>query len=114
VDGGRWSPASPAKLKADFDELETVFGLETALAEDQKKILLAAIEEVAPGHYVGSRPPQRSYEQTIRDKELFPFRWRSMFFAEHEMYFKFCLKGADKDQRAYICSIHEHRENQDD
>jgi len=114
VDSDRWLPANLAKLRADFDELEAVLGLETTLQEDQKRILLAAIGEITPAHYAGLRPPQRSYEPAIRDRELLAFRWTSTFFAGHEMYFKFCLKGADKDQRAYICSVHEHRENQDD
>lgn len=118
VESDRWLPANPAKLRADLDELEAVFGtslrLETSLPEDQKKILLAVLGEIEPAHYAGTRPPQPAYEQAILRKELFAFRWVSTFFADHEMYFKFCLKGVDKDQRAFVCSIHEHRKNQND
>ena len=87
--------------------------METTLLEDQRRILIAAIDEIRPEHYAGSRPPKQSYEQAIRDKELFAFRWTSAFFDDHDMYFKFCIKGAGKDQRVFICSIHEHHENKE-
>ncbi|MBZ5591264.1 MAG: hypothetical protein LAP39_03445 [Acidobacteriia bacterium] len=114
MEAGKWLPADAKKLKANFDELEAVFGMETTLAEDQQAILLAPFGEVTPEHYAGTRPPARSYEPAIYHEELFAFRWSSLFFSNHEMYFKFCLSGADEGRRAFICSIHEHRENQND
>jgi len=96
------------KLKANFDDLEQRFGVATTTTEDQTAILLAVAQEITPDHYAGTRPPQEAYEDAIKGEDLFAFRWKSSFFGNEEMYFKFALKGADKGRRAYICSIHEH------
>lgn len=108
----KWLPAAPPKLRADFEELETLFDIETALPEDQSAILLTALEEIAAADYVGSRPPMRSYERATHNQEMFAFHWKSAHF-KCEMYFKFCFSGADKGRRAWVFSIHPHREDQD-
>lgn len=113
VEAGKWLPANPAKLKANFDEIEVTFGMETALTEDQTVILVGAIREIKPDQYKGVRPPPRSYEPAIRGQEILGFRWKSAFFSGYEMYFKFCLNGAEDGRRAFICSIHEHRDQDD-
>ena len=112
IQKGKWAPSVPAKLKADFDELEDGLGIETVLLEDQTAILTKAIEEIQAPDYAGSRPPMRSYEGASRNLDLFAFRWKSAHFG-CEMYFKFCLGGADKGRRAWVLSIHPHRDEKD-
>jgi len=110
VEEKRWLPADPAKLKANWDELEDVCGIEsTALEEEQTEILVAALKEIKPEHYAGKHPPERSYEQGTRDTELFPFRWKSNFFGRRTMYFKFSIETRDRKPRAFIYSIHPNR-----
>lgn len=70
----RWAPANPAKLMANFYELD-LFS-----ADDQSAALTTALGEVKPGDYRGSRPPQRSYEPVSRDDEMFAFEWESQHF----------------------------------
>jgi hypothetical protein len=113
VKEGRWFPADPGKLKANFDELEEVFGIETSLWEDQRAIMVAILGEITANHYAGAYPPQRSYEGTILKKELFAFCWPSEYFNRREMYFKFCMVGGDASKRVFICSIHPSRDNND-
>lgn len=84
--------------------------METTLLEDQTGILLAALGEITPDHYQGPRPPPKSYEPPIRGREILGFRWESPFFSDRMMYFKFGLNGSDENRRAFICSIHVHRE----
>lgn len=111
---GKWLPADPVKLKANLDELEEVFGVETALREDQTNILMAALREITPEHYSGPRPPARSYEPAAYNKELLGFRWTSTFFHGQEMYFKFCVTGAENTRAAFVFSIHPHRADEND
>lgn len=68
---GRWAPADPAKLMANFCELDLF------LADEQRAALTAALSEVKPEHYRGSRPPQRSYEPLRRGAEMFAFAWEA-------------------------------------
>lgn len=105
VGEAKWSPGNPAKLKANFDELEETFGIETALFEDQQKFLLAVLTEIRPEHYAGSYPPMRSYEAVVKGQDLFAFEWESEFFSA-KMYFKFCVKGVEGRKRVFIMSIH--------
>lgn len=111
IQKAKWAPAMPAKLQADFEELESL-GIETALPEDQTAIFLKALEEIQADDYAGTRPPMRSYEGATRNLELFAFRWKSAHF-NCEMYFKFCLGGTDKGRRTWVFSIHPHRDDQD-
>jgi hypothetical protein len=104
-----WLPADPGKLKANFDEIEKLFGIDTALQEDQNEILLGILCEIRPEHYVGGRPPQQAYEVAILGKELFAFQWASSCCNGRQMYFKFCIKGTEEGRRIYVCSIHPSR-----
>ena len=114
VRAGKWSPAEPAKLKANFDELEAAFAMDTTLADDQRKILMGSLCEITPDHYVGGRPTTKSSEPRVRGAELLAFSWKSSFFSGSEMYFKFCVSGENDARRAFVCSIHEHREGDDE
>ena len=106
-----WLPADPAKLKANWDELEDSCGIESTVLEDeQTEILVAVLSEIKPEHYAGKRPPERSYEQGTGGIELFPFRWESNFFGRRPIYFKFAIATRDRKTRAFIYSIHPNRE----
>ena len=67
------SIVNPVSFAADALELDFVF---EAVAD----ILANILREITPGDYIGSYPPQRSYENLILDCELFSFRWTSRTF----------------------------------
>jgi len=114
VKDGKWSPANPAKLHANWEELGQVFKIDLALEEDLTGLLLAVLQEIKPGDYVGGHPPMRSYEQKTTNQELFAFRWTSRCFSDSEMYFKFSICGGNPEQkRLYIYSLHPNREEGD-
>lgn len=53
--------------------------------------LLEEILDAGPGpHYVGGRPPQRSYECQLNRMELWAYAWDSILLGK-TMYLKFCL-----------------------
>jgi len=55
--------------------------------------LLKEIQDEGPIEcYAGTRPPQRSYEQSIHDLELWAYAWHSERFKKR-MYLKFALKN---------------------
>ena len=54
-------------IAADAIELE--YSIETELIP----ILEELLDYTTPGHYAGSRPPQKSYEREIEGLDLFPF-----------------------------------------
>jgi hypothetical protein len=69
------------------------------------KLVLELLNEIVPQDYVGGKPPQRSYEKAIENKELFAFCWNSKKLGK-KMYIKFALvKG-----RYYYVSLHESKE----
>jgi hypothetical protein len=73
--------------------------------EEINEVLLEILGELKADYYVGSRPPQRSYESQIKESELFAFSWTSRRFG-CDTYFKFAFK----EGRLWIVSLHEHRE----
>jgi hypothetical protein len=105
----RWRPANPKKLNANWEEIESRFGIETSLAEDQSVILEAVLSELSADHYIGQTPPARSYEQATSSHEMFEFAWTSAFFGGTTMYFKLSLSSPGEGQRLYIFSIHPSR-----
>lgn len=110
IEQDKWLPTVPAKLAADFAEIEETLGIDATLKADHKKLLLAALDEITVEDYAGARPPQKSYEPATRNVEMFAFSWQSAFFGV-PMYFKFCLVGVDKNRRSYIFSLHPSTEN---
>ena len=58
--------------------------------------------ELVPADYSGSRPPQRSYEQDIRDLELFAFTVESRRF-KRRVYMKFAVEGGT----LWLVSLHQ-------
>ena len=69
--------------------------------EDLRGILSSLLDEIRPAHYVGHRPPQRSYERKITGTELFAFQWESTLL-QCEVYLKFALY----DDRLWLVSLH--------
>ena len=67
-------------------------------------ILSDVLEEIEPDDYAGQYPPQRSYEDEIKDCELLAFRWLSKKLG-CRVYFKFTLK----ETRLWLVSLHEDR-----
>lgn len=58
--------------------------------EESESVLSRLLNVISPAHYVGTRPPPRSYEQPIKDLELFAFEVNSPRF-NCSVYFKFTM-----------------------
>jgi len=69
-----------------------------------ESVLSEVLRVVSPAHYVGSRPPQRSYEQIIKDLELFAFEVNSPRF-NCSVYFKFTIHA----RVLWLVSLHKSR-----
>ncbi len=87
----------PATLAADSIELGY-------LVRDLQTTLISVLNEIGPGNYAGTRPPQKSYKVQIKDSELFAFSWKSKTFG-CEAYIKFCFKN----DCLYLVSLHRDR-----
>jgi hypothetical protein len=98
VSSGRIEIVDPVVVAADALELGY-------LVAEMKGVLSRILDEFGPGHYAGQRPPQKSYEEQIRDCELYAFRWESPLFGCC-VYFKFALK----ENTLWMASLHPHRE----
>ncbi len=104
--------AAKAALKAQnglFANFNKVVGelydLEIETPNQVWKLIVELLGEVSPKDYAGGKPPQRSYEQTIKNQELFAFCWDSKKLGR-KMYLKFVLK----EGRYYYVSLHESKE----
>ena len=90
-----WLAADIGKLLPEFHDLDCW------TLEEQTEALAAALGEVGPEHYAGSRPPQRSYERACKGAELFAFVWESAHLGRR-MYLKICFVK----ETLYIVSFH--------
>jgi hypothetical protein len=72
--------------------------------EELESVLSELMDLISPGHYVGTRPPQRSYERTIKDLELFAFEAISPRF-KCPIYFKFASTAGV----LWLVSLHKSR-----
>ena len=88
---------SPGVLAADAIELNY-------LMEELNHVLGGILEEASPENYAGTHPPQRSYEDKIKDRELFAFQLNSHYF-DKAVYLKFVLI----DGYVWIVSLHDSR-----
>lgn len=88
--------ANPSKVVGELNELDI------GNANDVWDLILELLNEILPNDYIGSRPPQKSYEKAILGLELFAFAWWSPKLAKR-MYIKFVLKNG----RYYYVSLHE-------
>jgi hypothetical protein len=84
----------PDIILADLLELDYLVG-------DLVKDLPAIFREIKPAHYIGLRPPDKSYKEPILNLELFAFRWNSRLFGR-DMYFKFAVR----EGVLWIVSLH--------
>jgi hypothetical protein len=71
---------------------------------DLPRILLELLGQITPDDYVGTSPPQRSYEKRIEDFELYAFKCTSKLLG-CTVYFKYALKN----DFLWLVSIHEDR-----
>ena len=76
--------------------------------EELESVLSELLDLISPGHYVGTRPPQRSYERTIKDLELFAFEVTSTHF-RHPIYFQFTVKSGT----LWLVSLHKTKREQE-
>jgi len=97
VSENRISILNPVSVAADTLEL----GLNL---RNISNILSDLLEEIEPNDYAGQYPPQRSYEDEIKDCELLAFRWLSKKLG-CRVYLKFTLK----ETRLWLVSLHEDR-----
>jgi hypothetical protein len=97
VSKNRISILNPVSLAVDALEL----GLNVRSISNT---LTGLLEEITPDQYVGLYPPQRSYEDEIKDCELFAFRWLSRRLG-CQTYLKFTIK----DNKMWLVSFHEDR-----
>jgi hypothetical protein len=75
------------------------------IEEELESLLSELLDMISPTHYVGTRPPQKSYEQNIKDLELFAFEVISSHF-ECPIYFKFALSTGV----LWLVSLHKSRQ----
>ena len=69
-----------------------------------RSVLSQLLEEIKIEHYVGARPPRKSYKSIIENCELFEFKWTCRTFG-CDTYMKYCLKG----ETFYLVSLHKDR-----
>lgn len=89
---------NPSKVVGELSDLEI------GDANDVWQLIRELLEEISPKHYIGARPPQKSYEKTIAGLELLAFSWWSPKLGM-QMYIKFVLKN----ERYYYVSLHQSR-----
>ncbi|MBN2568255.1 MAG: hypothetical protein JXB42_02370 [Deltaproteobacteria bacterium] len=70
-------------------------------------VLLEHLEDITPQHYVGSYPPQKSYEEGILNHDLFAFKVVSKRFG-CDVYIKYVLK----DENVWLVSFHQDRKKE--
>ena len=100
---GRVALLNQLSLAADAIDLD--YSIEI----DLETVLSELLDEINPAHYTGLRPPQKSYEQDIRDMELFAFTVESSRF-ECRIYFKFALA----EGMFWLVSLHPDRPMKED
>mgnify|MGYP000949137812 FL=1 len=77
------------------------------LMDELLELLPSILNELEPGQYRGTRPPQKSYEKTIIGRELYAFSWMSKALG-CSVYFKFALK----EKTLWIVSFHRDRKTE--
>jgi hypothetical protein len=97
VSENRISVLNPVGVAADTLEL----GINLRNISD---ILNDLLGEIKPNDYVGQYPPQRSYEDEIKDCELLAFRWLS-----EKLGCRVYLKFTFKEDKFWLVSLHEDR-----
>lgn len=67
-------------------------------------VLRELLDETTPANYTGHRPPDRSYEEDIKELELFAFTVESGRF-KCRVYYKFALA----EEMMWLVSLHQDR-----
>ncbi|MBT8490067.1 MAG: hypothetical protein KJN62_03370 [Deltaproteobacteria bacterium] len=75
--------------------------------EKIKTVLSELLTDVTPQHYVGTYPPQKSYEEDILNYELFAFKIESKRFG-CDVYVKYVLR----DENVWLVSFHQDRDKE--
>jgi hypothetical protein len=75
------------------------------IEEEIVNVLSGLLDEILPKNYVGKRPPEKSYEDEIKDLDLFAFKVESSWF-RCRIYLKFALTGGS----LWLISLHQDRE----
>lgn len=76
------------------------------LFEDEfSEILIELLENTKPEDYIGTRPPQKSYDSEITGLDLFAFVVESKIL-EELIYYKFSVRN----DICYVVSLHKNRE----
>jgi len=87
----------PSSFAADAIELDYPVG---SISE----IIVSLLNELTPDYYAGHRPPQRSYENSIKSADLFAFQWKCKLL-NAEVYLKFALRAGN----LWLVSLHKSR-----
>jgi hypothetical protein len=94
--------ASESVLLLEQDVIaQDAIDLEYDIGSELFDVLSALLDETSPTHYVGTRPPQRSYERKIEGLELFAFSVESSRF-KCRIYYKFALA----EEALWLVSLH--------
>ena len=91
--------ANPLKAVGELTELDIGDTIEIW------PLIRDLLHEITPEDYMGTKPPQKSYEKTIMGHELLAFSWQSQKLGK-KMYIKFALKN----QCYYYVSLHESKQ----
>ena len=94
---GHISFINPDILAADALDLDVEI-------KEIPEVLSKLMDQATPRDYIGTSPPQQSYEETILQCELFSFRITSLRFG-CKIYFKFALK----EGFLWLVSLHRDR-----
>ncbi len=99
VENGCVQILNMASLVSDAEELGIV------IENDLEELLLELLDKSCIKNYVGGRPPQKSYQQTIQGAELFAFAIQETSLTG-PVYYKFSIAGGT----LYLISLHRDRE----
>lgn len=98
VENGHVQILNMVSLVADAEELGIV------IENELEGLLIELLNESSMDNYVGNRPPQKSYQQTIKGAELFAFAVRKTSL-NGPVYYKFSIvKGM-----LHLVSLHRDR-----
>jgi hypothetical protein len=78
------------------------------IEEDFGPLLAELLDALAPAHYTGTRPPQRSYESKIKHQDLVVFEVTSTRL-NCRLYFKFAVRHGI----LWVVSLHKSRGRQE-
>lgn len=93
--------ANPSKAVGELNDLDI------GDTNEIWSLIKELLDEIDSEHYVGTRPPLKSYEKIIVGVDLFAFSWCSNKLGK-KMYIKFALKHG----RYYYVSLHQCRGTQ--